>query len=719
MRWIVREIWRAFPELDAYSDGVCREFMVRVQGGRRAKAVFTLVGAAAVLGAGSYIGITLIGSVARHVSASARSPTVADYAAVVVGAGMASGIVAIVWLRLRDQVLRWRLEYILRGTGRCAGCQQSLVGVRVPRDRVVHCPECGHAGRVHRSMEVLDVSVPTLDVLAAAPGGVAFIGSGGYVIEAPRMRLRHLLAYRSVRMAVWALLVVVGCLGCALSAIEISVLRQTRASELLRTSQERFKETLRTSRPEAELQAIVARHECIRPVLLAVEALASTTDWPREEGKGKGDRYHDPLRFEAEKGLPHVGTIRDGRAQFVADDDSRREDLAAKVFLGAFRRHDLSSLIVNCRSATGASRARSLLDEAFAGTVGDSLEPGRTDVTSLLAGTLLALGTTALQAGDFEEASQCVAALCTLAGRASEISHVDAPAAQVMFLNRARALIERAACTGADEPALARLESAWNPPSWDPTTLTLIMERCVANSARSAHAHFLSPEETRYLILEKWGVPEGLRYWSSKPDASVFGLIPAVSWPTPDASPDADPQSSAAAVAPPAPLSAAEVMAILQSKRRAFAAVLQELADGRASLPAEAPNWSLPELQDAPMDPRILAARLVRTRAEVEAILAVARWNVRHGAPPSAIADLVPEYLDAVPEEPCGQMRMVLIRPADSADPNGLGCVLEWRPFGEAGSQRAERAFPRENPVEVLVRGAAEPAGVGTASGAP
>lgn len=719
MRWIVREIWRAFPELDAYSDGVCREFMVRVQGGRRAKAVFTLVGVAAVLGAGSYIGVTLTGWVAHHVLASAHSPTVVDYAAMLLGVGIASGTVGIVWLRLRDQVLRWRLEYILRGAGRCAGCQQSLVGVRVPKDRVVHCPECGHSSRVHRSMEVLDVSVPTLDVLAAAPGGAAFIGSDGYVIEAPRMRLRHLLAYRSVRMAVWALLLVVGCLGCALAAVEISVLRQTRASELLKSSKEGFKHALRTSRPEAELQDIVGRHECIRPVLLAVESLASTTNWPRKEGERSEDGYQAPLRIEAEKGLPHVGTIRGGRAQFDADDLSLREDLAAKVFLGALRRHDLSHLIVNSRSAAGASRARSLLDETIAGTIGGPFEPGSIDVTSLLAGTLLALGTTALQAGDFEEASRCVAALCTMASRASEIAHVDAPAAQVMYLEQARALIERAVCTGADEPAIARMKSAWNPPSWDPTTLSLIMERCVAESARTAYPDFLSPEETRYLILEKWGVPEGLRYWSSRPDASVSGFIPAVSWLTPEASPDAGPQSSAAAVAPPAPLSAAEVMAILQAKRRAFAGVLQELADGEASAPADAPDWSLPELGDAPMDPRILAARLLRTRAEVEAILAMACWKLRHGTPPSAIADLVPEFLDAVPEDPYGQMRMVLIRPADSAQPNELGCVLEWRSFSETGSQRAERAFPRENPVDVPVRGAAEPAGVGTASGAP
>jgi hypothetical protein len=141
MRIVARKIYRAFHELDRFSDERCQLFLRRAYGGIGFQlgvglaCVFVFVLTIVIVG---MIVIPLVGSLARAIRNDGM-----EVLATLAGLSSMIMLAAIASLLVRDAVLRLRLRHHV-GKARCLRCDYSLLGQRVVQG-VVTCSECGHA----------------------------------------------------------------------------------------------------------------------------------------------------------------------------------------------------------------------------------------------------------------------------------------------------------------------------------------------------------------------------------------------------------------------------------------------------------------------------------------------------------------------------------------------------------------------------------------------
>lgn len=148
MRLLTRKLWRAFPELDRYSDEQCRQFVAAAAGSvRRRVARLAAAITASLLWAAVPIGV-LIGVAPAKLSMWV--PPLWPF--FVVLPSPAIGYIT------RDVLLRFRVRSVLRDRGACIGCRYSLIGVRVSESLIVTCPECGATTEVDSSLNELVLS---------------------------------------------------------------------------------------------------------------------------------------------------------------------------------------------------------------------------------------------------------------------------------------------------------------------------------------------------------------------------------------------------------------------------------------------------------------------------------------------------------------------------------------------------------------------------------
>lgn len=169
MRLIATPSFRAFPELDEFSDEQCRAFVQatrRMLGARIATWAFRLFVTFAVPPIVVFAVAYLHGP-----PAPGRS---IDLIAVLLIAGVAW--MGFGWLVAKDLALRWLIHRVMRRGGSCMGCGYRLVGLSVGPDAVVTCPECGHA---------LDLTAFPQCRVATAGGVERFLPGPGFVAERP------------------------------------------------------------------------------------------------------------------------------------------------------------------------------------------------------------------------------------------------------------------------------------------------------------------------------------------------------------------------------------------------------------------------------------------------------------------------------------------------------------------------------------------------------
>ena len=146
------KVWRAFPELDRFSDEQCARFAKAAR--RGAGRVWRWCSVGAVLA------ICWAAAALFMLWASARGPTVWDRferRSGSVGLGVlllfVSALVVFVLatapaVLLRDRLLRRRILRIVRLRGRCFACKYNLLGLPVGAGLLVTCPECGETTTV-------------------------------------------------------------------------------------------------------------------------------------------------------------------------------------------------------------------------------------------------------------------------------------------------------------------------------------------------------------------------------------------------------------------------------------------------------------------------------------------------------------------------------------------------------------------------------------------
>ncbi|MBL0869208.1 MAG: hypothetical protein IBJ18_01380 [Phycisphaerales bacterium] len=141
MRLPGRKIWRAFPELDAFDDARAAQYV------RAASRAFWLVkllrGAAMFLGglacftAMGLAGGMVMNTMERFIKEPILTLLVGLTAVVV-------GVVSMTLLMIvRDFFMRRRVRKVIASRGSCVKCGYVLVGLRVPDDLNLRCPECG------------------------------------------------------------------------------------------------------------------------------------------------------------------------------------------------------------------------------------------------------------------------------------------------------------------------------------------------------------------------------------------------------------------------------------------------------------------------------------------------------------------------------------------------------------------------------------------------
>jgi hypothetical protein len=147
MRLPIRQVYRAFPELDRFSDAQCEAFITRARKGIAYASVARWTSGAVFLAlvACCITQLPLMAVVDRIVFAiSHRRDAFLEVAAVSVA--MWVGIPALAGLIARDIIFRRRLrEIIWRNIERirCPHCRYSLLGQHVGFGEQIRCPECG------------------------------------------------------------------------------------------------------------------------------------------------------------------------------------------------------------------------------------------------------------------------------------------------------------------------------------------------------------------------------------------------------------------------------------------------------------------------------------------------------------------------------------------------------------------------------------------------
>ena len=146
MRLIASPVYRAFPELDAFSDAQCREFAVRARGSWRRRAV---VGAVRAVASVAAVPITVwIFAVTVGPAIGLRNSSASWVLAVVLLTGLLAG--GATWLLSGDLSLRLAIRRVMRIGGTCQGCGYVLVGLPVSASLDVTCPECGERTSLER-----------------------------------------------------------------------------------------------------------------------------------------------------------------------------------------------------------------------------------------------------------------------------------------------------------------------------------------------------------------------------------------------------------------------------------------------------------------------------------------------------------------------------------------------------------------------------------------
>jgi hypothetical protein len=142
-----RKLYRAFPELDAFSNQQCERFLaVALRGGLLRQLWVSMV--AMGLGLAAFVGVVWLGLwAARWLPLAYRRTLMVDFPGMAYTAGVLAGAclsLALVAFVVRDVWIRRRIRRHLV-LWLCERCGYRLLGVPARAGRVT-CPECGHAG---------------------------------------------------------------------------------------------------------------------------------------------------------------------------------------------------------------------------------------------------------------------------------------------------------------------------------------------------------------------------------------------------------------------------------------------------------------------------------------------------------------------------------------------------------------------------------------------
>ena len=244
-RWVVRQIWRAFPELDPYTDDECRTFVRAVRRERVLTAIRALLLAASPITAvvGSVIIAALVyGWLERYSLSESALGSTLQLTAVGLSMAVVGLLSAFACLVLRDWLLRRRLRAVLGVGGHCRGCGYSFIGLIIPETLRVRCPECGMECTVDGS----------LTLLSRGPDGSA-VGARRVVVKThppfwTRERIRWWLRAGAMTTAILLTPILIG-----LGVLEYAARKQAALAEAGMPTVAEFTAVVKAAHPNATL----------------------------------------------------------------------------------------------------------------------------------------------------------------------------------------------------------------------------------------------------------------------------------------------------------------------------------------------------------------------------------------------------------------------------------------------------------------------------------
>lgn len=148
MRLITWKIWRAFPELDRFSDEQCRKF-IRAADARVGWGVLRAIVCIVFAIFAFFVSAMLTGGLLAAIFRDSKGASVGLVGTILMVALTASSVLT---LLIRDIMLRQLLRRLIDKRGACERCGYSLLGLPVDDNLNARCPECGERTTIDASM---------------------------------------------------------------------------------------------------------------------------------------------------------------------------------------------------------------------------------------------------------------------------------------------------------------------------------------------------------------------------------------------------------------------------------------------------------------------------------------------------------------------------------------------------------------------------------------
>ena len=290
MRFIASPIYRAFPELDVFTDEQCRNYLQRVYGGVRARVAVGLV--SLVCGVGWALAVGWVCVLVSNANPG-RTTIVGVFALAAVTAAFGLGT-----LISRDVLLRLLVRRVLGEVGLCPSCDYSAMGLLVSVDFAVTCPECGNG---------IDLSSYREHCVPGIDGALRFMPPPGMVADQRRFLTakRRRAVVQTARRITVAFALIVGLAVLPVVALVLAESWSARSDQAARSTPERLDAALCPEGMQPSGESISVQ-------------LGAIAHWQAEELRAIHARALDRFAGNIRWGVPSIGST--GATETAAKD---------------------------------------------------------------------------------------------------------------------------------------------------------------------------------------------------------------------------------------------------------------------------------------------------------------------------------------------------------------------------------------------------------------
>ena len=280
MRIIASPIYRAFPELDVFTDEQCRNYLQRVYGGVPARVAVGLVSLVCGVGWAGSVGLVCV-SVSRANPGWTTIVGVFALAAVTAAFGFGT-------LISRDVLLRLLVRRVLGEVGLCPSCDYSAMGLLVSVDFAVTCPECGNG---------IDLASYREHCVPGIDGALRFMPPPGMVADQRRFLTakRRRAVVQTARRITVVVALIVGLAVLPVVALVLAESWSARSDQAARSTPERLDAALCPEGMQPSGESISVQ-------------LGAIAHWQAEELRAIHARALDRFARNIRWGVPSIGS---------------------------------------------------------------------------------------------------------------------------------------------------------------------------------------------------------------------------------------------------------------------------------------------------------------------------------------------------------------------------------------------------------------------------